>query len=140
MALDVDWVSGIIFVPRTYATLIQASPEVRALDVNVFRKDLKDLEASTEGALYPDTHRHAPEVTIAGFTYARAVEIRAPYSVTFEDGQYEIRVSGGNHNLPDVRTSNQVSLTTQNSAGLINNPSPSEVAAAVWSQYGGSIS
>lgn len=118
MAISVNWVTGVIFIPKSYMPIIQPVPEVRSLDVDLFRHDLKDLEASIEGMLYPRTHDHNTQVTISGVAYARAFVIIDPYTVEFEDDQYEVRPSGANHNLVDVRVQNQVSLTTQNSAGL----------------------
>jgi hypothetical protein len=85
MPIDVNWVSGVIFVPKTYMALLQALPEIRGLDVDQFRHDLKDLEASVVGAIYTDTHVHNGEVTIAGVLYARGVSIIPPYTVEFEE-------------------------------------------------------
>lgn len=121
--IDIAWATTKrIFVPRADIPLVQASPEIRELDVNVFRKALKDLEAAAEGMPWPDTHRHVTETTLSGSTYARLVEILPPYTVEFEDGQYSVRAVGANHNILDVKINNQVSLAVQNSAGLINSP------------------
>jgi hypothetical protein len=91
------------------------------LDVNDLRLALKDLEDSEAGAVWPDTHRHATASTLAGVTYARQVEILAPYTVTFQDTgtPYTVSCVGANHNLSDVKNVNQVSLIVGNSAGLI---------------------
>lgn len=121
MAIDIFWATTQrIFIPRADMPIVQASPEIRELDVDVFRLELKDLEASVEGMPWPDTHRHVTETTLSGFTYARLFEILAPYTVEFEDGQYSVRTVGANHNILDVKINNQVSLAVQNSAGLIN--------------------
>lgn len=100
--------------------VIQASPEVRQLDVNVFRLDLKDLEASADGMPWPDTHSHKGETVLSGITYARFFEVIPYYFVTFEDGQYTVNLIGANNNIADVATENQVRLVVNNSAGLIN--------------------
>lgn len=137
MAIDVDW-TGIatvpyrIFIPRTDMPIVQVSPEIRSLDVAQFKQDLGTLQADEEGIMWTDTFTHVGEVVLSGVTYARFVEIIAPYSVEFEDGQYTVIASGANHNIADVKVANQVSLVTQNSAGLINNPQPSVIAAEVW--------
>lgn len=122
MAISVDWAgTQRIFVPRADMPVIQVSPEVRQLDLDDFRLELKDLEANrVEGIVYPDTHRHVTEALLSGIPYARLVEILDPYTVEFEDGQYTVVLVGANTNLGDVKVANQVSLTTNNSAGLIN--------------------
>lgn len=123
MAIDIFWATTKrIFVPRADMPIVQASPEIRELDVNALRLALKDLEAAVEGAPWPDTHRHVTETTLSGAVYARLIEILPPYTVELEDGQYSVRAVGANHNLLDVKINNQVSLAVQNSAGLINSP------------------
>lgn len=132
MAIDIFWATTKrIFVPRTDMTLVQASPEVRELNVDTFRLALKDLEAAVEGMPWPDTHRHNTQVTISGLTLARVVEILPPYFVEFEDGAYAVRAVGANHNILDRKISNSVSFLASNSAGLINNATPATIADAV---------
>jgi hypothetical protein len=122
--------------------LIQASPEIRELDLNAFRLALKDQEDSEAGMTFPDMHRHNTEVELAGVTYARVVEIINDYTVTFEDGQYAVSAVGANSNLADVMNVNQVSLRTANAAGLIVTVSGSgvteqdklDIADRVWDE------
>jgi hypothetical protein len=118
MAITVDWVTGEITVPKADTTLVQASPEIRALDTAQFWLDLKDLEATAEGAPWPDTQVNFPSYTIQGIVYAQAFRIIAPYFVTFEDGQYAVTLDGTNNNILEVATQNQVRLSSSNSAGL----------------------
>jgi hypothetical protein len=93
------------------------------LDTNQFRLDLKALEDDEAGMPFPDTHRHNTEVTVVGVTYARVIEIINDYSITFEDGQYSVRLAGSNNNFFDVENGilnqNQVQVIAQNAAGLI---------------------
>ena len=132
MTTTIDWLTQIITIPKADTTLVQASPEVRELDVNAFRLGLKDIEDSEDGMPHLDTHQHNTEVTISGVTYARTFEIINGYTVEFEDGQYTVSCTGANHNLGDVKVANQVSLIINNAAGLINNATPASVAEAVW--------
>lgn len=118
MAISVNWITGEITVPRADNPIIQASPEIRSFDTVQFFNDLKDLEASADGIPWPDTQTHNSEVTISGIIYAASLEIIAPYFVTFEDGQYTVRLDGTNNNIVDVATANQVRLILGNSAGL----------------------
>jgi hypothetical protein len=137
--ISIDWLAKVIHVPRADMALVQASPEIRELDINNFRLVLKDLEDDETGMAFPRTHNHNPEVAIAGITLARVVEILPPYSVTFEDGQYAVSLTGANNNVPDVVNVNQVSVRSNNSAGLTNPITPAvtlaladTAAKAVW--------
>lgn len=121
MAITIDWGTRVIFIPRNDLTLIQLAPtEIRELNLNEFRMSLKDLEDSEDGIAFPDTHRHNTEVTIAGLVLARVIEIINGYTITFEDGQYAVNLVGANSNVADVVNVNQVSVRSQNSAGLIS--------------------
>jgi len=115
-------------------TLIQAVPtEIRELDLNVFRLALKDLEDGEDGIPHPDTHQHNTEVTVGGLTLARVIEIINGYTVTFEDLQYAVNLVGANSNVGDVVNVNQVSVRSQNSAGLISSP------AIEYASYNGGV-
>ena len=123
MAISIDWGTSVIFVPRADMTLVQTVPtEIRELDINAFRFELKALEASIEGMPFPDTHSHNTEVSLGGLTFARVVEILDPYSITFQDAQYAVNLTGANSNIGDKVNVNQVSVRSQNSAGLISTP------------------
>jgi hypothetical protein len=121
MALSVNPQTFVIFVPKADLTLVQSSPELRELNLNAFRLELKDWEDGYTGIVFLKTHDHNTEVALAGLTYARTVEVLPPYTVEFEDGQYTVNCVGANHNLSDVKVANQVSLIVNNAAGLINN-------------------
>ena len=121
MAITITWGTKIINVPQ--ADLTNISGTLYELDTDAFRLALKDLEDGEEGMAFPDTHRHNTEVTVAGVTYARVIEIINGYSITFEDGQYSVRLVGSNNNFFDVENGilnqNQVQIIPGNSAGLI---------------------
>jgi hypothetical protein len=119
---SVDWITGEVVVSRADMPVIQVSPEVRQLNTSEFFTELKDLEASTEGAPWPDIQRHFVEYTVSGITYAEAIIIITPYFITFEDGQYAVSLRESNNNIIDVATQNQVSILGNNSAGLIDVP------------------
>jgi hypothetical protein len=114
-------ITKIISVPQSYLTLISGT--LYELDTEQFRLDLKGLEESEEGMPFEDTHRHNTEVTVAGTTYARVIEIINGYSITFEDGQYSVRLVNSNNNFFDVENGilnqNQVQIIPGNAAGLI---------------------
>jgi len=80
------------------------------------------LEDDPDYMPFPKTHLHNTEVTVAGITYARTVEILPPYSVEFENGSYSVRLEGANNNVFDVEAGilvqNTVQVIPTNSAGL----------------------
>jgi hypothetical protein len=126
MPIDVIWPTptnpvGIIMIPKADTQLVSIGPpEIRSYDLNEFRGELGTLWASEDGAPYSKPFIHQQEVTISGYTYARGVIILPPYRVQFEDGQYVVQLYGANQNILDVISSNQVSVQSQNSAGLVN--------------------
>jgi len=120
MAITIDWGTRIINIPKADLAVVQLVPtEIRSLDINAFRLILKDLEDSEDGMLYPATHSHNPPVSVGGTTLARVIEIINGYTILFEDGQYAVNLVGANSNIADVSIVNQVSIRSQNSAGLI---------------------
>ena len=124
MAITIDYSDGatpqyVINVPRSYGILIQSTPtEIRQVNLDTFRQDLNDLMDDPEGMPYPTNHFHTAPLTISGVTLARVVEILEPYVVEFEDGQYNVNITGGNSNISDKTVKNQVGVNTANSAGL----------------------
>ena len=117
MTISINWLTRVISVPKVDMTEITSV--LYELNVNTFRLALKNLEDDDVGMAFPLTHNHNPPVTVGGVTLARVVEVINGYTVTFEDGQYTVKAVGANHNIADVKNANQVSLVTQNSAGLI---------------------
>lgn len=131
MAVTIDWASGVISVNKIDMTMISAT--LYELDSDVFRKALNALQADVDGMPFLHTHNHSTIITVGGTTLARVIEIINGYTITFEDGQYAVTVVGANTNIADVMNLNQVSLRTNNSAGLIEaNLTPSGIANAVW--------
>jgi len=122
MPISVDWGTKVISIPQSYLTNITGT--LYELDTNQCRKDLKSLEDDDEGIAFDDTHRHNTEVTVAGITYSRTIEIINGYSITFEEGQYSVRLAGSNNNFFDIENGilnqNQVQVIAGNSAGLVS--------------------
>lgn len=119
MAITIDWPTKIISIPKADLLLVQSVPtEIRELNIDTFRLALKDLEDSVDGMVWPNTHNNNPPVSVGGVSLARVVEIINGYTVTFEDGQYAVNLSGANSNIGDVVNVNQVSVRSANSAGL----------------------
>jgi hypothetical protein len=141
VAVTVDWATKVITVPQ--ADLTPVTGTLYELDTNWLRLQLKDLEESEAGQVFPDTHRHNTEVTVAGVTYARTIEIINGYKIQFTpDAQWTVRLAGSNNNFFDVENGvliqNQVQVISTNAAGLQTVVTgggvgtPAEVADAVW--------
>jgi hypothetical protein len=132
MSISINWATKVISVPQVDLTPLGGS--LYELDVDAFRLTLKDLEDDEAGMAFPHTHNHVGESTLAGTTFARQVEIINGYTVTFQDGQYRVRLAGANNNISDVANLNQVSIVAANSAGLVSNATPEGISDAVWSK------
>lgn len=123
MAISIDWNTRIIFIPKADLTPIQLVPtEIYNMDLNWFRIQLKAAETSIYGITYPDTHIHNTEATLSGLVYARMIILINNFTVTFEDGQYAVNLVGANSNVADKVNVNQVSVRSQNSAGMTSSP------------------
>ena len=119
--ITIDYITFIISVPKADTVLVQVGPpEIRELDLNTFRLALNDIMDDAEGIPFPTNHLHNPPLTSGGVTLARSVTILAPYTVTFEDGSYNVNIIGGNSNFAEVQNKNSVGINTANSAGLID--------------------
>lgn len=131
MATTIDY-SGATYrvvIPQADLTLVSGS--LYELNTNTLRTDLKALEAATTGIVYQDTHRHNTEVTVAGVTFARLIEIinatnssqTDVYEIFFSpDTTYSVRLAGSNNNIFDLENAILANTVTQvisqNSAGL----------------------
>jgi hypothetical protein len=117
--ITVDWATSIISIPKAYMSIVQTVPnEIRRLDVNALRLSLRDIEASEDGMAHTRIVKNSEPVSLGGVTYARVLEILAPYTITFEDGAYAVSLDGGNNNVVDRVNVNQVGVRSANSAGL----------------------
>lgn len=139
--LSINHNTFVITIPKTdtvfVSTNAQTGYEVRSFDEYAFMREFADYLDSEAGQVLPNGFNHNTSVTISGVTYARAFVILAPYTVTFENGAYQVKLVGGmNNNLLDVLNPNQVSVIPANSAGLqaVNTGGGSGASAAeVWS-------
>lgn len=119
MAYIVNWATKVVVIPKADITLISSSPEVYSLDVLDFWGKIHIIQSSDNGMPYLDIMRSNVPVTLGGVTYARSVEVINGYRIEFENGSYQINLSGANNNLLDARVQNSVSLNSSNSAGLV---------------------
>jgi hypothetical protein len=141
MAISINPLTFVINVPKADMALVQTTPtEIRELDLNQFRLELKAYEAAEYGIYLYKTHNHNTQVTLGNLTFARVIEILAPYTITFEDGQYAVNLVNANSNVSDRTNVNQVSVRSSNSAGLVTASSTittgdiNAIADAVWDE------
>jgi hypothetical protein len=117
MAITIDWATKVINIPQNY--LANLGGGIYELNVNTFRLDLRDIEDNEDGIPFQYTHNHNTQVTLGGLTLSRVVEIIAPYFIEFQDGQYAVNLVGANNNIADRLVVNQVSVRSNNSAGMV---------------------
>lgn len=134
MAISINHSTKVISVPKADTTLVGTNPttgyEIRSYDEYAFMRYLADYLDSEAGVTLPNAFSHNTQVTISGVVYARMLSILPPYTVTFENGTYQVKLVGGtNNNLLDVINPNNVSVIPANSAGLQQVTSGSGVTA-----------
>ncbi len=122
MPISIDYgATNIIDIPQSDLTVVSGT--LYTYDTDAFRAELNAYQDNETGIVFPDTHTHNTEVTLAGIVYARFIEMLSPYQVRFEDGQYTVVLEGSNNNVWDVQGGilfrNQVQVIPQNAAGLI---------------------
>jgi len=122
MPISVDPVTHIIDIPQNYCTQVVGT--LWKMDTNQFRKDLSLWAATEEGRTEPFPYSHNTEYNIVGSTYARKVEILAPYKIRCENtgSMWSIRFESSNNNCWDLENGifipNNVIPIANNSAGL----------------------
>lgn len=142
--ISINHENKVISIPKVDTTYVSTSVtgyEVRSYDEYALMRELADYLDGEDGATLPTAFSHNTNVLISGVSYARTLTFLAPYSVTFENGAYQVKLVGGtNNNLLDVLNPNNVSVIPANSAGLQivssggssgTSPTASEIAAAV---------
>ena len=131
MAISIDYSVNphVITVPQADLTLVTGT--LYEMDTETdFRQAVIALQASADGMVFDDAIRHNTEVTVAGTTFSRTIEVLNSsnssnfdeYTVQFTpDSQWSVRFTGSNNNIFDVEngqlTQNQVQVIPNNSAG-----------------------
>lgn len=134
MAISIDYLTKIIFVPRADLVLLQSSPSfIYQMNLEWFYRQITDIQDDQAGIPYVTAANNTAPVTVGGVTLARVVEIINGYTVEFEDGQYAVNLTGANTNVQDVAIVNQVSIRPNNSAGL------QDLSVLLQAAYGGVV-
>ena len=97
---SIDWPSGVISILKSDMTLIQSTPsEIYNLDTVQLWQDLRDLEETEDGRMFPRVLDYNPPVTVSGIQLAPVILITDYYTITFEDDQYAVNLIGSNNNI-----------------------------------------
>lgn len=123
MAISINHATKVVSIPKADTTFVGTNGvtgyEIRSYDEYALMRQLADYLDSEAGAALPAAVSHNTSVVISGVTYARTLSFLAPYTFTFENGTYQVRLIGGtNTNMLDVVNPNSVSVVPANSAGL----------------------
>lgn len=134
MVISVDWLTKTFSVPQGDLTLVSGTLYEMNTETQ-FRQAINAIMASEDGIVFQPPITHNTEVTVAGTTFARTIEVINGYSVTFTpDSQWTVRLAGSNNNIFDVQNGilnqNQVQVIAQNSAGLQTVTTGSGLSAA----------
>lgn len=145
MALSVDYLTKVISVPQADLTFVSGT--IYKMDTEgYFRAQLMDLWDDEDRIWLDDAFKHNTEVSVAGVTYARVIEMFNGFSVEFiPNSQWTVILEGSNNNIFDVLNGilvqNQVQVIPTNSAGLIVNQGQAisdqdkdDIADKVWDE------
>ena len=83
MALSLNPATRVFTVLQADLTFVSGT--LYSLDTNQLRKDMWDLLSSEPYIWMPPAFIHNTEVTVAGVTYARTLELINSYSITLEN-------------------------------------------------------
>jgi len=123
MAITINHATKVVTIPKADTVFVETNAttgyEVRSYDEYALMRELAIYLDSVDGMALPPAFNHNTSVTISGVAYARTITFLSPYTFTFENGTYQVKLTGGtNNNLLDVLNPNGVSVIPANSAGL----------------------
>lgn len=116
------------------------------LDTNQLKQDMMAVLSSEDYIWMDDSFIHNTQVTVAGTTFARTIEVINAHSIFLEDTSlaYSVRMINSNNNMFDVENgilipTGLVTVISTNSGGLIVEPESTpptvvEIADAVWDE------
>ena len=117
MATEMNPATGEITVQQLDMALVQASPEIRELDIDALRLELLALEVLEANRWAPKTHNHTQTETLVGTTYQRKVKFLPPYFFTLTGSGYSVNLVNGDSNFSAQAPGVNVRINTANSAG-----------------------
>ena len=124
MASSIDYPTKVISVPQADMTLVSGT-FYRLPTETKFRVDVNILMADETGIVFEDSINHNTEVTIAGVTYARFIELINGYAVKMTpDSQFTCELTESNNNLHDVAAGALVQNQRSHLYGLWYRPDP----------------
>ncbi len=122
MAISINWATKVFTIPQADLTLVSGT--LYEMDTEAVRQEINAIMDNADGMAFEDPILHNTEVTVAGTTFARTIEMINGYSIEFSpNSAWSVRFTGSNNNLFDVENGilvqNQVQVISNNSAGLI---------------------
>jgi len=145
MTISINHATKVITIPKSDTVLVGTNAatgyEVRSYDEYALMRELAGYLDSADGIGLPNAFTHATQVVISGVIYARAITFLSPYTITFENGEYQVKLVGGsNNNMLDVLNPNNVSVIPANSSGLqtvisgsgVTSQDKTDIISGVW--------
>jgi len=120
--MSINHLTWVVTIPKEDTIYDSTNPvtgyEIRTFDEYAFMRELGAYLDDEDGILLPDVFEHFTTQILSGVEYARLFKMLAPYTITIEDGAYQVQLKGGtNTNFIDVLNPNNVSVIPDNSAG-----------------------
>lgn len=122
MPMSINHLTYVISIPKADTVFVETNAEtgyeIRSYDEYAFMREVGAYLDTEPGIVLDDTHEHFTSNVLSGVEYARIFKLLAPYTITIEDGAYQVKLVGGtNTNFIDVLNPNNVSVIPDNSAG-----------------------
>lgn len=132
MSYAVNWVTGLITIPRADLTLISGNQY--RLNTADFHKEIRRLEwLFDEGIWALQVIKYTEPETLGGTPFAPRIKVINNYTIAFEEfaGVYSVEIDGANTNIADVTIVNNVSIRTKNTGGLVGMTEITEIYGRV---------
>lgn len=111
MAISIDWVNKVIFVPKLDTALVKLTPsEIRQINIEALHLELRTLESSFEGIPFEKTHTWFTNEFLNAFNIPAVFKLINGYTIEFENGIYGVNLKDANNNLADEQVPNDVEL------------------------------
>lgn len=122
MPMSINHLTFVISIQKLDTVFVEINAEtgyeIRTYDEYAFMREVGAYLDTEDGIVLDDVFEHFTTQLLSGVEYARLFKIVPPYTITVEDGAYQVKLGGGtNTNFLDVLNPNNVSVIPDNSAG-----------------------
>ena len=120
--MSINHLTFVITIPKSDTVFVETNAEtgyeIRTYDEYAFMREVGAYLDTEDGIVLDDVFAHFTTQILSGVEYARLFKVVPPYTITVEDGAYQVKLGGGtNTNFIDVLNPNNVSVIPDNSAG-----------------------